>query len=133
MQRSRAYRVHFDNGRKLYHDKKFDVAIAEFKASLRSKPNFVPTHLFLAEVYFEQEQFTAAETELRRAVELEPRNAEARAGLALIFKKENNCEYAVGEYNKALALDPRFPGAHYELGVPFIAAQCSHTRLGSLL
>lgn len=75
--------LHFLHARRLKAAGRLDEAIAEFRESIRLRPNEADAYIELALIYFDQKQTEAGVLEMERALEAEPGHPVVLATLAL--------------------------------------------------
>ncbi len=119
--------AHWYLGEAYYREKKYELAIVEYKYVLKigDYTKQLPESLVrkrLASIYKELNQIDEAQKELILVANLEPDNYEVLFQIGELFYKRNFTDNAVAYFQKALRLNPQHSDSHYYLGVIFYRA-----------
>jgi membrane associated rhomboid family serine protease/Flp pilus assembly protein TadD len=123
--RSRTYMIHYERGSTFLRVNSVDQAIAELRAAIRQRPDYLPAHFELAHAYYRKKQFDMAEAELKRVLEIQPRGEFARYQLGVIYLDRNQIKEAKDTFSQMLAYNPNSSDAHLGLGMA-LAAEDNH-------
>ena len=92
---------YFDEGKKLFDDKKYDDSKFFFERDLVFNPKSEKSYLYLAKIFNKKEQYIEEEINLHNVLLLNPKNDEAIYMLVLLKIKQSN-------YNEAKKLIEEF-------------------------
>jgi tetratricopeptide (TPR) repeat protein len=95
-------------------------AKAEFQQALDIYPDFVPTRLYLAEVYIEFARFREARDQLEAGLALAPRQPQMLGMLADVERRLGNPARAIDLLREALQINPGFVQGQYYLGLTLL-------------
>jgi Flp pilus assembly protein TadD len=84
-----------------------DGARLQFKRALESRPDYVPSHIVLAQLALEAEDYPGAEEHLRKILQADGKNAAAHLNLGVAYKGQGQYDKAMQEYDEAEKLDPK--------------------------
>jgi len=99
----------------------FDMAIEQYQAALRLKPDNADAHYNLGAAYQAKGQFDMAIEQYQAALRLKPDNAEAHNNLGAAYQARGQFDMAIEQYQAALKLKPDYSGAHNNLGAAYQA------------
>ena len=99
--------LHYQKGRILWEMADYPSAVTAFKNSLQFNAQFADAHLFLAQLYFKEQNFKQSQYHFAQVVKIEPTNSEAFAGLAETQILQGDFSLAVENYALAVNLNPR--------------------------
>lgn len=103
--------------RKLYHDKNFTGALADFKQAISVAPGYYEAHYSAGMAYLAMDNPGEAETSFRKSRETSgDKYGEADVRLGAILLDQGNVLEAESLVRKGLQLNPAFWLGHYELG-----------------
>jgi tetratricopeptide (TPR) repeat protein len=105
---------HMQAGVEAHKQRKFDVAIAEFRKATETDPLLVDAFLDLGEVCLETRDYACATPALKRALELNPDLDAAHLQLGFVFLAQGYAEEAIPHLERAHSLEA--------LGVAYIEA-----------
>ncbi len=110
-----------------YAEKKFELAIVEYKyvlklADFNKELKEAMVRKRLARIYQEFNQMEEAQKEYILITNLEPDNYEAYYQIGLLFYKRNLIENSVAYFQKAIHINPQYAEAYYYLGVVFFSS-----------
>ncbi len=81
---------HFQKGKNLFADKKYDLAKFKFEQDIVFNPKNENSYLFLAKIYKFKKNDNLEETNLKTVILLNPKNEEAILNLALLKIRKSN-------------------------------------------
>ena len=84
----------FENGKKLFDEKKFEKSKIYFERDLVFNPKSEMSYLYLAKIFKNDENETEQEFNLKTVILLNPKNEEAIYMLALLKIKQSNYQQA---------------------------------------
>jgi len=116
----------------LANEKKYDEAIAAFKAILAKSPNNAMAHHNLGWVYTQKEDWANAEPEFRKAIELDPDSSDSYSALMNLFRKTGKSADAAEFLAKAAETQPDNGVVQYNLAVQLINAQKNAEAMAAL-
>lgn len=99
-------RAHNNLGSYFYDEKRWDEAIAQFKATVTLNPGFTTAFNYLGQAYSAKGDADDAIPPFQQAIKLDPDYAIAHYNLGAAFAKKGLMDQAIAEYQKALAIDP---------------------------
>ncbi len=115
------FMCHTNYGYSLYARGRVADAVQHFEASLRIKPDNVPTLLNLARVYEDRGQYDDAIARLRGARAIDPTDTTVMINLGTVYTKAKRWDEAAAEFEEALRYSsPDDYLAHNGLGVTLI-------------
>ncbi len=94
--------IHYDRGKVLFGESKFDDAMFEFKQANSLNPKFAPAYEGMAWVYLEQDNLKQATEMAEKALDLDGKWAPAKLVKAKIKAKEGKYEDAIKEAKNAI-------------------------------
>ncbi len=105
---SKQANVHFHLGNALFQKNMYQEALAEFKESIRLRPNYPDVRNRLGELYVKRGQFGLAQEEFLTALKINPRYAQAMLNLAECYRahSEQLMDKAEESFRRALEFDP---------------------------
>jgi len=117
---AKTYMDHFNRGCEYGEQRRWDEAVAEYRAAIEITP--VPYHAYLnlGNAYCELGDFGEAAAYLREAVRRKPDLAVAHYNLGNALVKMGRWAEAVQVYRAAIMLDPTLATAHYNLALCYI-------------
>ena len=81
---------HFQKGKNLFAEKKYDLAKFKFEQDIVFNPKNENSYLFLAKIYKFKKNDNLEETNLKTVILLNPKNEEAILNLALLKIRKSN-------------------------------------------
>ena len=81
---------HFQKGKNLFNEKKFDLAKFKFEQDIVFNPKNENSYLFLAKIYNYKKDDNLEENNLKTVIFLNPKNEEAIFNLALLKIRKSN-------------------------------------------
>tara|TARA_X000000368_G_C22924028_1_gene664413 strand:- start:116 stop:538 length:423 start_codon:yes stop_codon:yes gene_type:complete len=81
---------HFQKGKNLFEEKKYDLAKFKFEQDIVFNPKNENSYLFLAKIYKFKKNDNLEETNLKTVILLNPKNEEAILNLALLKIRKSN-------------------------------------------
>ena len=81
---------HFQKGKNLFEEKKYDLAKFKFEQDIVFNPKNENSYLFLAKIYKLKKNDNLEETNLKTVILLNPKNEEAILNLALLKIRKSN-------------------------------------------
>ncbi len=94
-----------------------EVAIKEYRESLRLNPNSSKTYSNLGIAFVGKGDIDAAIEHYQEALRLNPSNAEAYSNLGVALVGKNDTNEAIKKFQEALRLKPEYLDAHNNLGL----------------
>lgn len=94
--------IHYDRGKALLGQEKYNDAMFEFKQATSLNPKFAPAYEGMAWVYLEQNDLTAAEEAVDKSLDLDGKWVLAKIAKARIKAKQGKYEDAIKEAKKAI-------------------------------
>ena len=107
---------HTNRGESLKHTGKLPESIAQYRETVRVKPDYALAHQNLAEALRAQGLLAEAIIEFKKAIALNPKPVDAHTGLAKALTAENKLEAAIAEFHIAIGLGADAADAHDRLG-----------------
>ncbi len=98
---------------------KLDLAVEEYKTSLKYDPHAAPPRNNLANVYAQLGKADLAVQEYRKAIHSDPSYEKSYYNLALLYHGEENLDSAIEYYSQAIGVKERYELAHLNLGVAY--------------
>lgn len=95
---------------------KLDLAIEEYRASLKYQENFAPSHNNLGLVYVRLGKIDLAMEEYRKAILSDPSYEKPYYNLGNLYRQRGELDQAIGYYLKAIQANERYELAHLALG-----------------
>ncbi len=119
--------AHWLLGEAYYKEKKYQLAIVEYKQALKigeftKEITEARIRKRLAQIYRYYNQLDEAQKELILVSNLEPDNYEVLYEIGELFYLRNLIDNAVAYFTKALRINPQHPDSHYYLGVIYYNA-----------
>ena len=93
-----------DRAHKLYHEGRYDQAIAALREAIERFPHAVELHVGLAYVHLACEEYAWARGDFERAIALDPNDEEALAGLGEALLKLGDRSGALQCFDRVLAM-----------------------------
>jgi len=109
--------AHNNLGAALAKQGKFDEAIKEYMAAIRSRPNHAEAYNNLGNALASQGKIEKAIYYYRKALQIKPYLLEAHFNIGVRLAERGKIEEAIAHHRKALTVDPEYPNAHYGLGL----------------
>ncbi|RMF62112.1 MAG: tetratricopeptide repeat protein [Calditrichaeota bacterium] len=94
--------VHYDRGKALLGQEKFNDAMFEFKQATSLNPKFAPAYEGMAWIYLEQNDLKAAEEAVNKALDLDGKWVLAKIARARIKAKQEKYDDAIDEAKDAI-------------------------------
>ena len=108
---------HYHLGRYYFEDKRYDLALAEFKKAFELQPDHFKSHYYAGLVHEGQNNIDAAKQELQAAIRvidrMKIRYAWPYADLGRLLVNEDDYDRGVGWLYRAIRNDPESPYARY--------------------
>ena len=104
-------RLHLVRGRAALEAKRFQDAVAEFRAAIAAKPGSISPHLNLGAALLQMNDLTGATAEFETALRIDSTNENARFNLAIIQGKQMQHTQAVASLQTLLKINPEDVGA----------------------
>jgi tetratricopeptide (TPR) repeat protein len=98
--------LHHTVGLILQQENDLDGARLSFKRALEVRPDYLPSHIVLAQLALESEDYPGAEEHLRRILQAGSKNAPAHLNLGVAYKGQGQFDKAMQEYDEAEKIDP---------------------------
>ncbi len=116
--------AHWYLGEAYYKEKKYELAIVEYKYVLKigdftKQLSEVMVRKRLAHIYRSLNQIDEAQKELILVANLEPDNSNVLFEIGELFYMRNYTDNAVAYFQKALRMNPQHSDSHYYLGIIF--------------
>src|SRR5215469_5920736 len=108
---------HYKLGVELLQKRKFDSAVAEFRAVVRLRPGFAEGHNALGLALAQKGDMRPAAESFRKATELDPANYNALRNLGAALQQLGDLDSAMAALRKATALKPDDADTHIALGL----------------
>lgn len=102
---------------KLFAERKFDEAAAQYQLILNAYPDSLYALSNLGVIRFQQQNYPEAEKHLKEAVRLSPQDAFSHSILGIVLYQEGKYDDAIQILTRAIALDPSDPKTHNYLGI----------------
>lgn len=114
--------AHWYLGEAYYQEKKYELAIVEYKYVLKlgdftKELTEVMVRKRLARIFQEFNQLEEAQKEYILITNLEPENYEAYFQIGVLFYKRNLFDNSVAYFQKALRINPQHSDTHFYLGM----------------
>jgi hypothetical protein len=103
-------------------ERRFDLAVAEYREALRIHPTYAQGYCNLGMVAELSGKPDEAIGRYREALRFDPNLAEAHHNLGQLFATQGKTDAAIAELEAALRSDPDLVEAHQNLGIAFLAA-----------
>ncbi|HYH99842.1 adventurous gliding motility TPR repeat lipoprotein GltE [Hyalangium sp.] len=84
-----------------------DGAMLAFKKALEVRPDYLPSHILLAQLSLDAEDYPGAEEHLRKILQAGGNNAAAHLNLGVAYKGQGQYDKAMQEYDEAEKADPK--------------------------
>ncbi|GAB4529360.1 MAG: hypothetical protein Tsb0014_11220 [Pleurocapsa sp.] len=110
---------HYQLGKLLQSQKKFNKAIASYRQAIELKPDFLDPYNCLGELLLDLGKIEPAIAMYRQAIKQNPRNSRFYFALGQILASQGKWQQASRHYQQALALNSNFAPGHYSLGMVF--------------
>ena len=98
----------------------WDQAEAEFKGSIKLKPDYATAYHWLSLYHRDVGRFDESLTEIKRAQELDPLSPVIGQNLAVLYLFEGDVNSSIEQSNRVIDLNPNFPRAHGGLGLAYL-------------
>jgi tetratricopeptide (TPR) repeat protein len=89
-----------------------DGAMLAFKKALEVRPDYLPSHILLAQLSLDAEDYPGAEEHLRKILQAGGKNAAAHLNLGVAYKGQGQYDKAMQEYDEAEKLDPKMAAVY---------------------
>ena len=110
-------RVHDNMGLAYIARGEYDLAVSEFKETLRLNQLYYLAHYNAAVVYQLQNNLDKARESYKECLKINPGYFRAYYNLGIVYKKSGEIDKAIRVYEKAISLDPRHAFVYNNLGV----------------
>jgi predicted Zn-dependent protease len=101
----KAYEI-ADEGDKLFKEKRYDEALAKYRAAAQKEPGQAPFHSSAGRVHLVRKEYGPAETELRRALDLDGESFEPRFLMGGLRYERREFRAAIPDLEKSMELYP---------------------------
>jgi protein O-GlcNAc transferase len=98
-------------GLALAQQNRTDEAVAQFRAALQLKPDFVEAHHNLGSALIQQGQLDEGIEQFNEAIRINPNSAETHFSLGMILTRLGKFDEAIAHFNEALRIKPDFASA----------------------
>lgn len=102
------YEVHFNLGKIMFYEKKYDIAVEEFNKALNLSPDNPNCHLEIGKCYLLGGNIDLAVKNLEQAIKLNSNYADAHYFLGVAYLSLNNYDKAINELKEALNINPMY-------------------------
>ncbi len=109
--------LHHAVGLILLQEKETEKAMLQFKRAVEVRPDFVPSHVVLANLALELEDYPGAEAHLRRVLQADGKNAGALVLLGVAYKGMGQYDKALAAYEDAEKVDPNLAAIYLNRGI----------------
>ncbi len=106
-----------DRAIEYWEQNRFDDAVAQWEAIVRSDPNLAEIHYNLGSAYLYRDQFESAVEALKRALAIDPNLPEAYNKLGIICYRQGDIELAFACWKQALRINPDFQEARHNIEI----------------
>ena len=107
---------HFNLGLRFQKQRKYRLAIDQYRRAIDIQPNFAQAYNNLGGVYFLSGSYPEAVEEYKKAIELKPDYAEAYYNLAMVYEATGEINRAIDSYKMVIGVRPDHERAHQGLG-----------------
>jgi predicted Zn-dependent protease len=101
----KAYEI-ADEGDRLFKEKRYDEALAKYRAAAREEPGQAPFHSSAGRIHLLRKEYGSAETDLRRAIELDGESFEPRFLMGGLRYERREHRAAIPELERSMELYP---------------------------
>jgi tetratricopeptide (TPR) repeat protein len=98
------------------------VALQDFEAAVKRRPDLVEALINLGSMRLEAGNATDAQPVLESATRFSPNNALAHLNLGDCYRLQGKYNDAKNEFDKALSLDSSLAAVHYDMGLMYLTA-----------
>ncbi|MFC1646531.1 tetratricopeptide repeat protein [Candidatus Omnitrophota bacterium] len=112
-----SYRAHNEIGVIYLDQDKYDMAIPEFKESIKINPRFDQAYDNLGVAYDKSGKLEEAIIQHKKALEISPYNVKIYNNIGNAYNKLNQFDKAIEAYKNALKLNPDYKAVYNNLGV----------------
>ncbi len=95
---------------------KLDLALEEYKTSLKYRPDYAPPRNNLANIYAQLGKTDLAVEEYKKAILSDSSYEKSYYNLAILYHKKGKSDFAIQYYLKAIEVNQRYELAHLNLG-----------------
>ena len=95
---------------------KLDLAVEEYKTSLKYHPDYAPSRNNLANIYAQSGKTDLAVEEYKKAILSDSSYEKSYYNLAILYHKKGELDFAIQYYLKAIEVNQRYELAHLNLG-----------------
>ena len=99
--------LYYQKARLQWKNKEYGLSVENFEKAIDLNVELLEPHLFLAQIYFRDQDLKTAERHYEKVIELEPRKFEALVGLAKIYKIQGKTQKELVFLEKAQKVRPR--------------------------
>jgi len=118
---SPAEQQQLQGGSQAVADGRFDEALAQFQAILRTNPKLPEAFIGIGDVRFAQGRYSEAEPNYRRAAALDPEDFNAQFGLGRSLQMLGRNTEAITAYHRALIADPESAEANGNMATAYLS------------
>lgn len=104
-------------GEGYYKQEQYDLAMTNYKKSIKLNKNYEPAYMGLANCYLVYKDINKAEINYLKVIELNDKNAIAYNNLAIINAKNKKSKEAIEDLKKAVEINPDMKKAWLNLGI----------------
>jgi len=112
---------HFNLGLRFQKQRKYRLAIEQYRRAIEIQPNFAKAYNNLGGVYFLNRNYPGAVEEYKKAIELKPNYEEAYYNLAMVYEAMGDIDRAIDCFKMVIGIRPDHERAHQGLGGAFKA------------
>jgi serine/threonine-protein kinase len=109
--------LNFELGDTLVEARRYDEAVAYFRAALALRPQVSVAHNGLGNALYLSGRPEEAVRHFHQALGIDPRSALAHVNLAMVMVDKGRLDEAIDHYQHALTIAPRYALAHMNLGL----------------
>jgi tetratricopeptide (TPR) repeat protein len=114
-----SYADHYELGISYQNMGEWELALEEYKTSLKYRPDFAPSRNNLAIIYTRLDKTDPAIQEYKRAILSDPSYEKSYYNLGLVYHKKGQLDSAIELYLKAISLNERYEEARINLGIVY--------------
>ena len=110
---------HFEKGRVLFSNKKFNEAIDSFQKDIELNPKRTQSYIYLGNIYKRVGEYNEAIKVYNNLIEADLKPYEGHYNLGLIYKQKKKYEKAITHFKKALNINSNEDILNYNLGISY--------------
>ncbi len=119
--------LHYLNGVRLQENNQLAQALAEYRAAVRLRPDYVDAHMRLGLQLLAGANYAEAVTEFEAASRLVPDQFEVHLNLGDAYRSTKQYDLAKQQFDQVLAMRPSNAQVHYDLGLMYMTQYASLT------